>query len=166
MTDPNTRTICPHCDTQFRIPTRALGQEVPCKKCGNRFVLSEGKAIFEIVEEDRQMSGEGGSRAGVCVHCGADMPIEANLCIECGFDRLTGKVLSTETEAAPRRTKSPRKARTATPSKGTATTAGETQPPSPKQGETSPKGKKQVFVLIAIAAVLLLGGGGYYSFFR
>jgi hypothetical protein len=71
---------CPNCFHKVRVDPRLSRTQVMCLKCGQS---------ISIAEEDQESSYALGVQP--CPRCGKDFPLDAALCIECGYDFKTRK---------------------------------------------------------------------------
>ena len=108
------RIECPECRRHLQLPEDLAGREVKCPGCGTVWVTDASLALAVCSVEDDQPQdaiqpaqprrseepvAPAPSGPGVpCPHCGALLAPEAVLCIDCGFNRKTGKQLRTVTE--------------------------------------------------------------------
>lgn len=80
------------CGTSLKAPVNASGRRVKCPKCGA--VLSvPAPAADAAVVNDSPAREPAGSAIVPCAACGAAMPADAVLCVACGYNTRTGKMV-------------------------------------------------------------------------
>jgi hypothetical protein len=73
------------CGKKWKLPDESAGKTVSCPACRARLSIPSP-------ENPRAQAGNQGSRsAAVCPSCGGELRAEAVLCVQCGFDRRTGR---------------------------------------------------------------------------
>jgi len=89
---------CPNCGKVYRFSPNYAGKTVRCKGCEQpfRFPDSAGDddAPLELDFADEPAGRD------TCENCGSPMQPAAVLCLNCGYDRRTGQVMTTAAETA------------------------------------------------------------------
>ena len=110
-TDDAPRIACPQCGKQYRWSEQYAGRKVRCK-CGHTMRMpaeaptaaESAAGMYDLADS----SAAAGDAAGTCPSCSAQMPADAVICIECGYNVQTGKRMGEPDAApAPPRTKPP-----------------------------------------------------------
>ncbi|MGB0714461.1 MAG: hypothetical protein ACPGXK_01200 [Phycisphaerae bacterium] len=113
---------CPSCSEKLKVPRAAIGRKGRCPKCQNVIVITEPEPVPPPVEDeaDDDLFGGGllddlakqesaaaadessGLTKKACSNCGQKMPIDAVLCVSCGYDEAKGKVIQKRPAKAPK----------------------------------------------------------------
>src|SRR6516225_11961521 len=107
---------CGGCGARLQLPDDVAGRDVRCPRCGRVFAApganepespAEPSSVYGLKEDDepptvvpatgapRRAAGRKVPVEGGCLKCGAPMTPEAVVCVDCGFNRKTGKQLRT-----------------------------------------------------------------------
>lgn len=112
---------CDSCSAKFKVKDQLAGKTVKCPKCAKPFtirsavqakpkaaaaadeyslapapVVPKHNPMLDLLD---QAGVEATPRGPVCHHCGAEMPANSVICIECGYNIETGKQLETTSYA-------------------------------------------------------------------
>ncbi len=96
---------CPNCGRTLRAEERHEGKQTRCPACGSGAAIPAAAAVIPMIEDAIQEEPPRGRRAvrvdraadpNACPVCGAALDPKAVLCIECGFDRRTGRTRTTK----------------------------------------------------------------------
>ena len=89
------------CGQNLAAPDTLAGKKAKCPKCGRLITIPSpstgetGQSFNDLLDE----VGMTASRTGVrCPSCSADMPRDAALCVQCGYDVQKGQHIQTDTE--------------------------------------------------------------------
>ena len=100
---------CAGCGKRYRVKPELAGRKVRCK-CGEVFAMPEAAAAGIAVDEFEVAASGPASSSGrppassppppsrdKCPQCGASLPKQAVLCVQCGYHRTTGQAMGTRT---------------------------------------------------------------------
>lgn len=114
MADPSSQRVsCPSCNKGYRWQASIIGRTVPCKQCGEKFIVPESPGVgqplaqedgtyeLDFEEESTQSDNESVHKAveardGKCPSCNASLREGAVLCMNCGFSLAEGRKLDTQ----------------------------------------------------------------------
>jgi predicted amidophosphoribosyltransferase len=86
---------CPHCQQVLEAPPDLAGQTIECPACGQPIVIPATDAVvadgMETVATDTPVEETG----TLCPSCGAVIPEDAVLCVQCGYHLKLGKRMDT-----------------------------------------------------------------------
>ena len=78
------RFSCPHCRRTLNVKDELAGRKVRCPGCKNVLQVPAAAAAKPSA-----------SAGGKCQNCDQPFPPGAVLCVRCGYDTRTGKILKT-----------------------------------------------------------------------
>ncbi len=105
------KATCSSCNSTFNAKDTLAGRRVKCPKCGDKMTVPEKKAVkartgrkvnptagsFDVMDELlKEANVKSVARGNVCDDCGAELPLGAVICVECGFNTETGSRLRTD----------------------------------------------------------------------
>ena len=82
---PDLSFECPHCQQSLEAPEDMAGQVIECPGCNEPICLPSVPGEAATVPPP----------AEACPGCGADLPDDAVLCIQCGYHRRLGRKIDT-----------------------------------------------------------------------
>lgn len=94
------------CGQQYRVKEEFAGRTTTCKKCGSKVTVPKPALdpmgdLGSLLDEELGPAGSSPSVAAedsatpLCPACDAKLPKGGRLCLQCGFDTTTGKLLET-----------------------------------------------------------------------
>ena len=162
--DDAPRIACPQCGKEYRWNQQYAGRKVRCK-CGHTMRMpAEAPTAAESAAGmyDLAESGAPAGDASTCPSCSVAMPVDAVICIECGYNVQTGQRMG-EPDAAPvpTRTKAPAKGASAPVPNGASDDELLDEPPaSPLKNLYVPLAALAVGIALDVALVFIASSGG------
>ena len=85
-------TVRCDCGKKWKLPDESAGKTITCPACQARLAIP-------VPDPAAPKRAAGSGTASACPDCGGPLPAEAVLCIQCGFDRRTGRSAAQVTPA-------------------------------------------------------------------
>ena len=82
------RFSCPHCGKALNIKDKLAGKRAKCPGCKNVLRIPAVAAV--------PAAGPSASAGSKCPNCDQPLPPGAVLCVKCGYDTRTRRILRTE----------------------------------------------------------------------
>ena len=83
------RFNCPQCNEELEAAEDMTGETVECPSC---------EAHFEVPAAGGNDAGAADASGSGCPSCGVEMPADAVLCVQCGYNVKLGKKIDTSFE--------------------------------------------------------------------